>query len=93
MVKLIKTVEPEVPLRITTDVTGLHAAFAGAPVHEIVIDCVDPFSGVTVNMNEVFWPGLSACVTGVAEIVKSGAALTVCVKAVETLAAKFEFPA
>src|SRR5665213_133046 len=84
---------PETPLRVTDGVTGLQLARAGTPVHEMVTNCVDPFSGITVSENEACWPGFTVCIPEADVIVKSGKAFTFCVKECETLEANDEFPA
>src|SRR5580698_844976 len=89
--RLMETVVFVEPLRVTSVVAGLQLARAGAPAQEIVMDCVDPFSGVRVNVKDVLWPGFIVCFAGAAATEKSGRAFTVWVRAVETLAAKLEF--
>ena len=49
---LITTPMAEAPSRVTDWGAGLQLVRAGAPVHEMVTDCLEPFSGVTVSANE-----------------------------------------
>ena len=72
-----------------------HEERAGSPLQLKVTVCVDPFTGATVNMRFPDWPAVMVNVEAEALTEKSGdsAALTVCVKGVEVLEAKFASPA
>jgi len=98
VVTLIIREEAEEPLRVTLGDAALHVARAGAPVHDMVTDCVDPLTGVTIKVNDVFWPWLTVCVPGAALIEKSGAGgggggLTFCVTVLEVLGPSPKLPA
>jgi hypothetical protein len=76
-----------VPSSVTDAGKNEHAAPAGNPLHMNVTVCVDPFAGVTVSPTIPDVPAVTVTEPGVAATLKSAAAFTVCVNALDVLAA------
>lgn len=81
-----------VPSSVTDGGMNEHAAPAGNPVQLNVTACVDPFAGVTVNPTIPAFPAVTVTAPGVAATLKSTAAFTTCVIAVEVLPILFPSP-
>jgi hypothetical protein len=84
------------PSRVTDAGVNAHAAFAGNPEHAKVTVCVDPFTGVNVNVTgPALFPAATLTVAGEAALIVNDAgppAFTVCVNAADVLPANVASP-